>query len=166
MRPALMLRNLGLGLWVGGTAAIDFVEAPARFKTPGLDRNAITAVGRSVFRAFSRYELALATLTTATAALAARHERKERGSAFLVAPMWALCIVQQFVLQPKMRALQDSLDFVNRDDTDPRYAAHRKIHGAYMAADGVKFLLGLAANIVASTVATNATARNEGTVIL
>jgi len=34
---------------------------------------------------------------------------------------------------------------VNRDEANPGYAAHRKIHGAYMAADGVKFLLGVAA---------------------
>jgi Domain of unknown function (DUF4149) len=135
-------RNLGLGLWVGGLAAIDFVDAPARFKTPGLDRNAITAVGRSVFRAWGRYEIGVASVTT----LAALAARKEGGrTAALVLPMWALTALQAAVLQPKMRALGEGLDFVNRDPDEPRYAAHRKYHGAYMAADGVKFLLGLAA---------------------
>ncbi|MGI8687030.1 MAG: DUF4149 domain-containing protein [Thermomicrobiales bacterium] len=138
-------RNLGLGLWVGGTAAIDFVDAPARFKTPGLDRNAITAVGRSVFQAWSRYELGLATVTAATALLAARDASAGKRTAALVTPMWALTVVQFIFLQPKMRALAEGLDFVNRDPDEPRYAAHRKVHGAYMAADGVKFLLGLAA---------------------
>ena len=142
------IRNLGLGLWVGGTAAIDFVDAPARFKTPGLDRNAITAVGRSVFRAWSRYELGIATVTAATA-LAARDTGNGKYTAALAMPMWALTVIQFTLLQPKMRALAEGLDFVNRDPNEPRYAAHRKVHGAYMAADGVKFLLGLAANVAA-----------------
>ncbi len=150
MNAAKTVRNLGLGLWVGGMAAIDFVDAPARFKTPGLDRNAITAVGRSVFRAWSRYELGLATLTAATALVAARDEGSNKRTAALVAPMWALTIVQFALLQPKMRAIAEGLDFVNRDPNEPRYAAHRKVHGAYMAADGVKFLLGLAANVASN----------------
>jgi len=151
MNAAKTLRDLGLGLWVGGIAAIDFVEAPARFRTPDLDRNAITAVGRSVFHAFSRYELGLAATTTALSLVAARADRdggKAKTTATLAGTMLALSVIQQVWLQPTMRALQDSLDFVNRDESDPRYGEHRKFHGAYMAADGVKFLLGLAANII------------------
>jgi hypothetical protein len=138
------VRDLGLGLWVGGLAAIDFVDAPARFRTPGLDRNAITQVGRTVFRAWGRYELGVATVT----ALAALAARKEGGkAAALVLPMWALTAVQATVLQPRMRALAEGLDFVNRDPDEPRYAEHRTLHSAYMAADGCKFLLGLAASL-------------------
>ncbi len=150
MNVIKMVRNLGLGLWVGGTAAIDFVDAPARFKTPGLDRNAITAVGRSVFAAWSRYELGLATVTAATALIAARGEGAGKRTAALVTPMWVLTVVQFALLQPKMRALAAGLDFVNRDPNEPRYAEHRKVHGAYMAADGIKFLLGLAANVTSN----------------
>lgn len=150
MRAIRTVRNLGLGLWMGGTAAIDFVDAPARFKTPGLDRNAITAVGRSVFRAWSKYELGLGTATAVAALLAARGGGDGKRTAALVMPMWALTLVQSLVLQPKMRALAEGLDFVNRDESEPRYAAHRKVHSAYMAADGVKFLLGLAANVTSN----------------
>jgi len=133
-----------LGLWVGDIAAIDFVEAPARFRTPDLDRNEITAVGRSVFHAFS-----LAATITALSLVAARageDDGKAKTTATLVGTILALSVVQQVWLQPTMRALQDNLGFVNRDESDPRYGEHRKFHGAYMAADGVKFLLGLAAN--------------------
>ncbi|MGI8858165.1 MAG: DUF4149 domain-containing protein [Thermomicrobiales bacterium] len=149
MNAIKAVRNLGLGLWVGGTAAIDFVDAPARFKTPGLDRNAITAVGRSVFAAWSRYELGVGTVTAVAALLSARGEGGKRTAA-LVAPMWALSVVQFAVLQPKMRVAAEGLDFVNRDENEPRYAEHRKYHSAYMAADGVKFLLGLAANVTSN----------------
>ena len=149
MNAMKTVRNLGLGLWVGGTAAIDFVDAPARFKTPDIDRNAITAVGRSVFAAWSRYELGLATITAATA-LAARDTDKDKYTAALIMPMWALTVVQFAILQPRMRAAAEGLDFVNRDENEPRYAEHRKYHSAYMAADGVKFLLGLAANVTSN----------------
>src|SRR6476619_1514349 len=104
MRASKTVRNLGLGLWVGGLAAIDFVDAPARFKTPGLDRNAITQVGQTVFRAWGRYELGVASVT----ALVALAARKESGkTAALILPMWALTAVQATVLQPRMRALAE-----------------------------------------------------------
>jgi hypothetical protein len=130
MSALTAVRNLGLGLWVGGTAAIDFVDAPARFKTPGLDRNTITAVGRSVFAAWTRYELGLGTVTAAAALLSARGEGGGKRTAALVAPMWALSVVQFTILQPRMRAAAEGLDFVNRDENEPRYAEHRKYHGA------------------------------------
>lgn len=136
--------NLGLGLWIGGLAAIDFVDAPARFTTPGLDRNAITAVGRTVFRAWGRYELGVGAVT-AIAALAGARER--RATAALVLPMLALATVQVTLLQPQMRVLAQGLDFVNRNPDEPRYAAHRNLHRLYLAADGAKFLLGVAATV-------------------
>ncbi len=150
MSAITAVRNLGLGLWVGGTAAIDFIDAPARFKTPDIDRNAITAVGRSVFAAWSRYELGVGTITAVAALLGARGEGNGKRTAALVAPMWALSVVQFALLQPRMRAAAEGLDFVNRDENEPRYAEHRKYHSAYMAADGVKFLLGLAANVTSN----------------
>lgn len=152
MSATTALRDLGLGLWVGGLAAIDFVEAPARFRTEGLDRNQIAAVGRSVFRSYGKYEIGVAAATAGLAALAARDENgagdRAKPVAALAGVMLALTAVQQGYLHPKMHALQAGLDFVNRDATNPGYAAHRKVHGAYMAADSVKFLLGVAASLV------------------
>lgn len=152
MSATKALRDLGLGLWVGGLAAIDFVEAPARFRTEGLDRNQISAVGRSVFRSYGKYEIGVAAATAALAALAAREDGAEgdraKPVAALAGAMLALTAVQQGYLHPKMHDLQAGLDFVNRDDANPGYAAHRKVHGAFMAADGVKFLLGVAATLL------------------
>lgn len=149
MSTAARLRDLGLGLWVGGLAAIDFVEAPARFRTPGLDRNQISAVGRSVFRSYGKYELGVAAATVALALFAAREGDARAGAtkttAALTGGMLALAAVQQAFLHPKMRELQEGLDFVNRDETNPAYAEHRTIHSAYMVADLAKFLLGVAA---------------------
>lgn len=107
-------------------------------------------MGRTVFKAWSRYELGVATVTAATALLSAKDEGNGKRTAALITPMWTLSVVQSLVLQPKMRALAEGLDFVNRDLNEPRYAAHRKIHGAYMAADGIKFLLGLAASVMSN----------------
>lgn len=127
MNTVKTVRDLGLGLWVGGIAAIDFVEAPARFRTKGLDRNQIAAVGRSVFRSYSRYELGVAAVTAACAALATREDAGDnhhaKTTAALAGVMLALSVVQQAYLHPKMRALQEGLDFVNRDAANPAYAA-------------------------------------------
>ncbi len=113
MSATKALRDLGLGLWVGGLAAIDFVEAPARFRTKGLDRNQISAVGRSVFRSYGKYEIGVAAITAALAALVARETGaagdRARPVAALAGAMLALTAVQQAYLHPKMRGLQEQL---------------------------------------------------------
>lgn len=60
------IHALAQALWTGGLVAIDAVETPARFRSEGLDRNQIGAVGRHVFAAFNTYELGLAAVALAT----------------------------------------------------------------------------------------------------
>jgi hypothetical protein len=49
----LLFRDLCFTIWLGGLIAIDCIEAPARFRTPGLTRAQLVAVGgRSSPRSF------------------------------------------------------------------------------------------------------------------
>ncbi|MDQ3803436.1 MAG: hypothetical protein M3416_06345, partial [Acidobacteriota bacterium] len=64
-------RELALAVWLGGLIVIDFVETPARFRVPGLNRNQVVAVGREVFAAFNRTEVLVGAALVAASALLA-----------------------------------------------------------------------------------------------
>lgn len=142
-------RDLSLAVWVGGLIVIDFVETPARFRVPGLNRNQVVAVGREVFAAFNRTETVVgAVLVAAGAALAASApavSHRSLAALVCVGVMWLVALTQFFWARPRMSAVTAGLDLVNRGPEDARYDAFRRLHKTYVAMDVVKLALGLAA---------------------
>jgi hypothetical protein len=47
-------------VWLGAVLAISFLEAPLKFRAPGITRPLALGLGRLVFRALNRLELVLA----------------------------------------------------------------------------------------------------------
>jgi uncharacterized membrane protein len=137
---AAAVRTLAVALWVGGMAALDFIDAPLRFATPGISRNQAVALGQAVFVRFNRAEVALGVVAVAAAALA----RSARWTLALTALMLALAAVQTFYLTPEITRLAAGLDFVNRTPGDPRYAAIRSLHNVYAAVEIAVFAGGIA----------------------
>lgn len=137
---AAVLRTLAVALWIGGMAALDFVDAPLRFATPGLSRNQAVALGQAVFTRFNRIEIACGVVALA-AAIAAR---SARWTVVVTAVMLALAAAQTFYLTPEITRLAAGLDFVNRTPGDPRYAAIRPLHDLYAAAEIAVFAGGIA----------------------
>ena len=58
-QTAARLRILALALWIGGMAAIDFIEAPLRFGSGVITRNQAVALGQLVISRWVRVELGL-----------------------------------------------------------------------------------------------------------
>jgi hypothetical protein len=58
-------------VWVGLIAGISFLEAPLKFRAPGVTIPLGLGIGRLVFRALNRVELVLAVLITAGAVVGA-----------------------------------------------------------------------------------------------
>jgi uncharacterized membrane protein len=137
---AAAVRTLAVALWVGGMAALDFIDAPLRFATPGISRNQAVALGQAVFSRFNRVELALGIVALAAAAPA----RSARWTIVVAALMLALAAVQTFYLTPEITRLAAGLDFVNRTPGDPRYAAIRSLHNLYAALEIAVFAGGIA----------------------
>lgn len=52
-------------LWLGFVLGISFMEAPLKFRAPGVTREVALSIGRVVFRALARVELALLALEIA-----------------------------------------------------------------------------------------------------
>jgi uncharacterized membrane protein len=136
---AAIVRTLAVALWVGGMAALDFIDAPLRFTTPALTRNQAVALGQVVFARFNRVEVALGAVALAAAAAG----RSARWTVAVLALMLVLALVQTVYLTPEITRLAAGLDFVHRTAGDPRYAAIRGPHNAYAALEVVIFLGGV-----------------------
>jgi hypothetical protein len=134
------MRTLAVALWIGGMAALDFIDAPLRFATPALSRNQAVALGQAVFARFNQVEVACGIVALAAAVAA----RSARWTVVVTALMLALVLVQTFYLTPEITRLAAGLDFVNRAPGDPRYAAIRLLHSLYAAVEIVVFGGGVA----------------------
>lgn len=132
------LRTLVLALWVGGGAALDFVEAPLRFAGGIIDRNQAVGLGQAVIGRWIRVEWALGVIALATFA----GWSGPRWPAWLIVLMLAAVTVQGTYLAPAIVQLSRGLDFVHRAPGDPRYAAIRPLHTASVLCEIVVLLAG------------------------
>lgn len=132
------LRRLLLALWVGGLAAIDFVETPVRFGTKEVDRNQIVAIGRRVFAAVNRLEVLLGLVLLPLVA-----RKDARAVRWSVLTMWSAAVTQYALVQPRMQRVASGLDFVERDPLDSRYRQQRQLHRPYVALDALKLAAGV-----------------------
>ena len=89
---AAIIRALAVALWVGGMAALDFIDAPLRFTTPALTRNQAVALGQAVFVRFNRVEVVLGMVAVRAAAAG----RSARWTLAVAALMLVLALVQKY----------------------------------------------------------------------
>ena len=62
---AVRVATAGALLWLGMVLAISFLEAPLKFRAPGVDLRAGLAIGRIVFRALNLVEVGWAAVVAA-----------------------------------------------------------------------------------------------------
>ncbi len=118
-----------MALWVGGTAALDFVEAPLRFGSGIIDRNQAVALGQVEITWWIRAEWALGVIVLVASLVAA----SPGWSVWLVVLMLVVVSVQGAYLAPAIIHLSRGLDFIQRAPHDPRYASIRHLHTASAA---------------------------------
>lgn len=121
-----MIRTLALALWIGGMAALDFVEAPLRFGSAIIDRNQAVALGQVVLTRWIRAEWALGVIVLVASLVAAG----PAWSVWLVVLMLAAVGVQGAYLAPAIIQIGRGLDFVHRAPHDLRYVSIRHLHTA------------------------------------
>ena len=126
-QTAARLRILALALWIGGMAAIDFIEAPLRFGNGVITRNQAVALGQLVISRWVRVELGLGIVALVCSLIMAA----PRWAIWLLTMLVAIVAVQAAYLGPAITHLAHGLDFVQRTPGDPRYASIRHLHTAY-----------------------------------
>jgi uncharacterized membrane protein len=145
----MFARDLALVVWLGGLIVIDFVETPARFRVPSINRNQVVAVGREVFAALNWMEVIIGLPLISVSALVISRAQsvsyKSQAAVFSIGVMWLIALLQYFWARPRMSAITKEVDLVKRRATDSRFDALRRWHKTYIALDLVKIALGLSA---------------------
>ncbi|ETK31370.1 membrane protein [Microbispora sp. ATCC PTA-5024] len=116
-------------VWWGMVAAISLIEAPLKFRAPGVTLALGLGIGRLVFRALNAAEAVLLVVLTAAAVVSP----PGAVAAGLVAGLWVLLAVQVLVLRPR-------LDRRARLIIDGAEPGPSSLHRVYIALEGVKLL--------------------------
>ena len=114
-------------VWLGMVLAISFLEAPLKFRAPGVTTVIGLGIGRLVFRALNVAELVLAIVTIVGVVLGG----VPAAPAVLVAVLVVLLVVQLAVVRPVLNRRSDR---VLAGEDPPRSRAHL----AYIALEGAK----------------------------
>jgi hypothetical protein len=124
-------------VWLGMVLAISFLEAPLKFRAPGVTLQIGLGIGRLVFRALNTVEVGFALVILA---IVASHPTPARVIAALCVAVAALAI-QLIAVRP---ALSRRADDVLAGSDAPRSRAHY----AYVALESVKAIALLIAGIL------------------
>jgi len=125
-------------LWLGFVGAISFLEAPLKFKAPGVALKDALSIGRLVFHALNRMEWISAVLSWLI--LLRLRVVRTRGALLLLGSITAILLFQTFALLPVLDAR--ALVIVRGGESAATWH-----HMAYIVADVVKaILLGLLAS--------------------
>ncbi|MFG1819370.1 hypothetical protein ACGFIF_36805 [Kribbella sp. NPDC049174] len=90
-------------VWLGMVLAISFLEAPLKFRAPGVTIPIGLGIGRIVFRALNRVEVALALVTLAAIAV----ERPSGAAIGLTAGIVIVLAAQLTVVRPQLNRRSD-----------------------------------------------------------
>ena len=113
-------------VWLGAVLAISFLEAPLKFRAPGVTPRIGIGIGRLVFTALNGVEVVLAAVVV-TAVLAAP---PTLGGVLPVVPV-AVLLVQLVLVRPRLRRRSAA---VLAGGDAPRSSAHR----VYVALEAIK----------------------------
>ncbi len=116
--------------WLGLVVAISFIEAPLKFRAPGVTIHVGLAIGRLVFRALNGVECVVASaLVVLTVA-----GNPAAGVIAAVIVAWVCLAIQLAAVRPAMMRRTNAI----RDGVE--HAGRSRIHLAYVALEGIKTL--------------------------
>ncbi|WP_406151609.1 hypothetical protein [Streptomyces sp. NBC_01012] len=123
-------------LWVGMVSAISFLEAPLKFRAPGVTIPIGLGIGRKVFRALNHIEIVLASAIAVTAAVGDPHV----SIVVLICVMAVLLTIQLGVVR---RRLNRRSDRVLAGEELPRSRGHMYYVAFEIAKVAVLVVLGV-----------------------
>jgi len=125
-----LLLVAALFLWAGMVGAISFLEAPLKFTAPHITIPLGVGIGRVVFHALNKVEIALCAL----AAMAAIYVRVPRRVGVALGVLAGLLLLQTFWLLPALDVRAEAL----LNGTPP---PANSLHPLYIAVEASKLLL-------------------------
>ncbi|MFJ6565333.1 hypothetical protein ACIQMV_36930 [Streptomyces sp. NPDC091412] len=126
-------------VWLGMVLAISFLEAPLKFRAPGVTIPIGLGIGRLVFRALNLVETALAVVVIAAVAAGG----PPAGVAGLTAAVAMLLLAQLAFVRPRLNRRSDLVLAEEAGEDRPRSRGHL----AYVALEIVKVAVLIALGI-------------------
>jgi len=117
-------------LWLGMVLAISFLEAPLKFRAPGLDLRVGLAIGRLVFRALNIAEVGWAVVIAVCLGL----DPQSAAVTALACVLAVVLIVQLAAVRPRLNRRSDQVFASPEGQAPPRSRAHH----AYIALETLK----------------------------
>ncbi|MGC4107612.1 MAG: hypothetical protein QM753_14930 [Thermomicrobiales bacterium] len=124
-------------VWLGMVIAISFIEAPLKFRAPGVTRELGLGIGRFVFKALTACELLLAVATGVALAM----DGGSRATWWAFAPLVAILVAQLAMLHTVMD--RRAARIVAGESVPP--SPH---HLIYIGLEGAKVMLLIAAGTI------------------
>jgi hypothetical protein len=130
MNTASSVAVAAIFVWLGMVLAISFLEAPMKFRAPGVTMPIGLGIGRLVFRALNTIEAVLAVVV-----LAALTQGGAPGSAITAVAVAVLALCAQLLaVRPRLRRRSD----VVLAGSGAASASRSRAHYAYLALEIVK----------------------------
>ena len=129
MDPAPAVAVAAVFVWLGMVLAISFVEAPLKFRAPGVTLQIGLGIGRLVFRALNACELALAAVTVAAFMFAP----PTTGTAIAAGVPVLILLAQVMVVRPLLARRSDAV-LAGENGTRSR------AHSAYVGLEAAKVI--------------------------
>ena len=136
MTAALATATAATFVWLGMVLAISFLEAPLKFRAPGVTIPIGLGIGRLVFRALNSAEVVLAVAGVIGVTAGAPSTGVVAAGAVAVAAL----VVQLVVVRPPLNRRSDS---ILAGENAPR----SRVHYAYIALEAIKVVALFAAGI-------------------
>ena len=141
MSPASAVAVAAVFVWLGMVVAISFIEAPLKFRAPGVTLQIGLGIGRLVFRALNGCELLLAGVLAGAFVV----EPPAVGAAVAAAVVAVVTLLAQvLIVRPRLTRRSDA---VLAGDDGPRSRAH----WAYVGLELVKVAALLIAGVLLLT---------------
>ena len=118
-------------LWLGMVLAISFLEAPLKFRAPGLELHVGLAIGRIVFHALNVAEVAWAVVIAACLVT----DPQSATITALACITGALLVIQLAGVRPRLNRRSDEVLAARSDGVD---APRSRAHHAYIALETLK----------------------------
>ncbi|MEM1085215.1 MAG: hypothetical protein AAGI48_13975 [Verrucomicrobiota bacterium] len=131
---------LGLGIWIGLVLGISFMEAPLKFRAPGITTELGLGIGRLVFGALNKMELVLLVVVSVFSVKLLRGQG--RGYPFVFGMLWIVMLLQSLYLLP---VLDKRAELIIAGSTPPD-SWH---HWGYVILEGLKVPLLLSGFVMA-----------------
>jgi len=138
----LSLLLLVLGLWLGGSLAVDCLVMPGLYTAGMMTQPDFAAVGAIMFGWLNHAELLMAAgvLTGVLALAQGSLSRRQRRAIALAAVLMAIPLLYTYFLTPAMTALGAQLDLFG--DRPPLPAPMTWLHGSYWGLELLKLAAG------------------------